>query len=919
MRSLSVRPSRMLTTPSVVVKNKDTGDYPSDQELDERMDNMDCETAAIPLSQYRSWGGHKQFNRKMYEKIFRKYTGDAERYRIYLPVAQEDTNNTKKHAVVPQTIIDALDGKGYVVEDYVAGIAADKKEGKRKIKIGKLLAKDPELKKIFDADPQRHSSKTSKAEFLAVISRHPYDLAGMSTNRGWTSCMNLKDGCNKHYVIRDVKYGTLVAYLVRSDDKNINKPIGRVRIYKFTDEKKPTRYMFVREPQMYPKDANLPKFEEAIENWIEDVNKFLGIDTGGSTYCLVNPKKKDRDEELYTDDVPTKIRIVQTVQDAIKLGRDNSFNNMESLRTGENFSVDEALNSGNAFAIRIALTRAKALTPKQLVGVMQDMIRRKEPGTSVAETEYERLNRERLMHDLINHRYADSDLWLTVMENPKHFDQGEVWKAANKIRLTEAEFTDWYTRIGAEYKATSKAITNRRFSEFLLKGLVLNPLFPKKLWMQEILEDTNYLNEYVIKRRTDISDADAVYALNTVKSQQDRETLEYAIANGWDNLDLRSDELLTRLFNTDNSRIQTKILNLVLGHESKKHLAAPLLDSLPIQKLDFSSLQDKPELGNDCILKLFSRLEAYAKEKVAKGDTEWIMDLEGARYLGEFLSNLTEEARTPELFQRVFDTLINPKFQDQTAYAEETLNNFTLPSKVFENHVMPTLLAAKDLVLDRLVFLLANKNEYSLPESVLISGIKSKSSNVQLQVMQYTATPLPESVLLLALKSPSVSIMSRAASHINRTIKVMKAALKSKEMRTREAVFEYDSGGSRIKPTPELVKIGLTDEDPEVRYAAAEYCTTPEEIEIIIADSDPDVRSRGARNSAATTEQLLRLLKDQNTYIQRLARAELTERGVSLPEELKAKPARKKATPKTVADKRKQLRQQIEESEEDLF
>lgn len=51
-----------------------------------------------------------------------------------------------------------------------------------------------------------------------IISRHPYDIIGMSTDRGWTSCMNLKTGEYKHFVESSLMNGVLIAYLSNPKD-----------------------------------------------------------------------------------------------------------------------------------------------------------------------------------------------------------------------------------------------------------------------------------------------------------------------------------------------------------------------------------------------------------------------------------------------------------------------------------------------------------------------------------------------------------------------------------------------------------------------------------------------------------------------------------------------------------------------------
>lgn len=100
------------------------------------------------------------------------------------------------------------------------------KEDKNEYNIGKILQKynKTDVLELFKNDPLRTGSLS------IVISRHPYDIAGMSTNRGWRSCMHLKDGCNREYVKSEILSGTLVAYLISKKDKNINNPFSRIAI-----------------------------------------------------------------------------------------------------------------------------------------------------------------------------------------------------------------------------------------------------------------------------------------------------------------------------------------------------------------------------------------------------------------------------------------------------------------------------------------------------------------------------------------------------------------------------------------------------------------------------------------------------------------------------------------------------------------
>lgn len=113
-----------------------------------------------------------------------------------------------------------LASRGYVVSDYRAGYCTDQ-TGKQKYKIGRLLKDVPELAKAFEKDKSRGGD-----DLLVVISRHPYDIARMSTGRGWSSCM-AKTGSNYRFVAHDIAAGSVVSYLVRRNDTNIEDPLSR--------------------------------------------------------------------------------------------------------------------------------------------------------------------------------------------------------------------------------------------------------------------------------------------------------------------------------------------------------------------------------------------------------------------------------------------------------------------------------------------------------------------------------------------------------------------------------------------------------------------------------------------------------------------------------------------------------------------
>ena len=157
---------------------------------------LNISLSALKPSQYRSYV--KGWNRELYEDLFNHFAPSSNIknkkkgvYRLYFPLKETKFSNQKIKE--PKIVQEALERLGFVVEDYKAGLAKDL-SGKKKnpIGIGKLLKNNQEALKVFANDPVRTGSKLSNSDYMVVISRYPYDIAGMSTDRGWDSCQNRK-------------------------------------------------------------------------------------------------------------------------------------------------------------------------------------------------------------------------------------------------------------------------------------------------------------------------------------------------------------------------------------------------------------------------------------------------------------------------------------------------------------------------------------------------------------------------------------------------------------------------------------------------------------------------------------------------------------------------------------------------------
>lgn len=116
---------------------------------------------------------------------------------------------------------------GYLLVDYKLGLVKNR-HGGSPIRIGKLLRRKNELQllRLFETDKFRSCCSIEK--FLIVLSRHPYDLLGMSYGRGWKSCFSLRTPKTREKVIEEINNETIIFYLCHTDDYNIKNPIGRI-------------------------------------------------------------------------------------------------------------------------------------------------------------------------------------------------------------------------------------------------------------------------------------------------------------------------------------------------------------------------------------------------------------------------------------------------------------------------------------------------------------------------------------------------------------------------------------------------------------------------------------------------------------------------------------------------------------------
>lgn len=228
--------------------------------------------------------------------------------RVYLPFDCEDVSGSDSY----RPIQEYLNNLGYTIVDYKKGLASKlpkdheivygvrQQTRNNTIRIGKLLNDKPEMLKRFSEDPFRNNSKNDKGdEYQIVISQKYEDILTMSTNRPWSSCMNIGGGRYRSRVKGDLKNGTLVAYLIKKDDMEIEKPLGRVLIKPYGSKSKRGKTIYGIDMTTYGNVPNPTNFRKTIMDYI--YSKFP-ITTIGWYSLKQGLYKNNREAILFVDE-----------------------------------------------------------------------------------------------------------------------------------------------------------------------------------------------------------------------------------------------------------------------------------------------------------------------------------------------------------------------------------------------------------------------------------------------------------------------------------------------------------------------------------------------------------------------------------------------------------------------------------------
>ena len=146
-----------------------------------------------------------------------------------------------------------------------------------------------EVKNYFDSGIR---AGTGKAKVM-VISMRPDDIARMSTDRRWGSCLNLEGGSNRSSVYCEITRGGFAAYLIESDDLDIENPVARIWVRRF--DSMDGKSFALPEETVYSDGRDFPEFLQALKEWVAEKQKSMPP----GTYQMSGGEYSDTFEEEH--------------------------------------------------------------------------------------------------------------------------------------------------------------------------------------------------------------------------------------------------------------------------------------------------------------------------------------------------------------------------------------------------------------------------------------------------------------------------------------------------------------------------------------------------------------------------------------------------------------------------------------------
>jgi len=245
--------------------------------------------------------------------------------RLYFNITEKVDFFDLKEIPISVEINDFFKENGFEIVDVRNNKAKNLKDG-RIVSIMKILESlrkvNPELVAYYikQYDEQR-SLMLDKKEKIMVISKSAYDIAGMSTDRKWGSCMDIR---GKHeniiYVPLEIETGTLVSYLVNPSDKNINKPYARVLIKPYLNRKDETDVLYGIEHDIVRYGKRDPEYIKTLINLLDKAQgEKIGIFELNPTSYLDFGKQIEIRTPIFNDYKKMSIEDIEKVLNFLKI------------------------------------------------------------------------------------------------------------------------------------------------------------------------------------------------------------------------------------------------------------------------------------------------------------------------------------------------------------------------------------------------------------------------------------------------------------------------------------------------------------------------------------------------------------------------------------------------------------------------
>jgi len=218
---------------------------------------------SVSIAKYKEL--EKKFSRKFYnimERPFKSFINTDKRFnRIYFPFNIKTQTGNK----LPESISKFLEMIRYKIIDGDIKYCMDSYD--RKYSIAKALLNTS--KEMYDEYQffLQSENYVKPQECLICVSRHPYDIIGSSTGRGWTSCFDF-DKKENTFFTEKMKQGCLVAYLISKKDINIKNPISRILIYNVGNEEDP---YFISDNLIY--GSRVEGLKEEVNTIVRKINR----------------------------------------------------------------------------------------------------------------------------------------------------------------------------------------------------------------------------------------------------------------------------------------------------------------------------------------------------------------------------------------------------------------------------------------------------------------------------------------------------------------------------------------------------------------------------------------------------------------------------------------------------------------------